>query len=65
MDVVVGTYNCVVYCHYGVETYKPCCDFVVTGKDLAAVQRTLMSLGSVAVTKDDGNYHGDPNWFFK
>uniref|UniRef100_A0A4W5M760 Transgelin n=1 Tax=Hucho hucho TaxID=62062 RepID=A0A4W5M760_9TELE len=35
------------------------------GKDLAAVQRTLMSLGSVAVTKDDANYRGDPNWFFK
>ncbi|XP_038830117.1 transgelin-like isoform X1 [Salvelinus namaycush] len=35
------------------------------GKDLAAVQRTLMSLGSVAVTKDDGNYRGDSNWFFK
>ncbi|XP_003456907.1 transgelin [Oreochromis niloticus] len=35
------------------------------GKDLAAVQRTLMSLGSVAVTKGDGNYKGDPSWFHK
>ncbi|MEQ2204055.1 hypothetical protein XENOCAPTIV_007239 [Xenoophorus captivus] len=31
-------------------------------KDLAAVQRTLLALGSLAVTKDDGNYKGDPNW---
>ncbi|MFT7796069.1 transgelin-like [Arapaima gigas] len=35
------------------------------GKDLAAVQRTLMALGSLAVTKDDGSYRGDPNWFHK
>lgn len=35
------------------------------GKDLAAVQRTLMALGSLAVTKDDGNYKGDPSWFHK
>ncbi|XP_042190187.1 transgelin-3 isoform X1 [Callorhinchus milii] len=35
------------------------------GKDLAAVQRTLMALGSAAVTKDDGFYKGDPNWFHK
>ncbi|KAM9348420.1 transgelin-like [Symphorus nematophorus] len=35
------------------------------GKDLAAVQRTLMALGSLAVTKDDGCYKGDPNWFHK
>jgi len=35
------------------------------GKDLAAVQRTLMALGSIAVTKDDGNYRGDPNLFHK
>ncbi|XP_078283073.1 transgelin-3-like [Rhinoraja longicauda] len=34
-------------------------------KDLAAVQRTLMALGSIAVTKNDGCYHGDPNWFHK
>ncbi|NWQ98280.1 TAGL protein, partial [Burhinus bistriatus] len=34
-------------------------------KDMAAVQRTLMALGSLAVTKNDGNYHGDPNWFMK
>ncbi len=38
---------------------------VLSGKDLAAVQRTLMSLGSIAVTKDDGCFRGDPNWFFK
>lgn len=37
----------------------------LTGKDLAAVQRTLMALGSLAVTKEDGNYQGDPNWFHK
>lgn len=36
-----------------------------SGKDLAAVQRTLSALGSLAVTKDDGTYLGDPNWFFK
>ncbi|CAL8281468.1 unnamed protein product [Arctogadus glacialis] len=35
------------------------------GKDLAAVQRTLMSLGSVAVTKNDGCYKGDPSWFHR
>ncbi|XP_071030631.1 transgelin-2-like [Oncorhynchus clarkii lewisi] len=35
------------------------------GKDLAAVQRTLMTLGSLAVTRDDGTYRGDPNWFHK
>lgn len=35
------------------------------GKDLAAVQRTLSALGSLAVTKDEGTYNGDPNWFFK
>ncbi|KAL2095338.1 hypothetical protein ACEWY4_010057 [Coilia grayii] len=35
------------------------------GKDLAAVQRTLMALGSLAVTKDDGCYQGDPCWFHK
>lgn len=40
-----------------------CCIFA--GKDLAAVQRTLLSLGSLAVTKDDGNYKGDPTWFPK
>ncbi|XP_030294701.1 transgelin [Sparus aurata] len=34
-------------------------------KDLAAVQRTLMALGSLAVTKSDGCYKGDPNWFHK
>ncbi|XP_019719668.1 transgelin-like [Hippocampus comes] len=34
-------------------------------KDLAAVQRTLASLGSLAVTKNDGNYKGDPSWFHK
>ncbi|XP_076000143.1 transgelin isoform X1 [Genypterus blacodes] len=35
------------------------------GKDMAAVQRTLSALGSLAVTKDEGTYSGDPNWFFK
>lgn len=35
------------------------------GKDLAAVQRTLMALGCLAVTKEDGNYKGDPNWFHR
>ncbi|XP_068173315.1 transgelin isoform X2 [Antennarius striatus] len=35
------------------------------GKDLAAVQRTLSALGSLAVTKDEGTYQGDPNWFFR
>ncbi|XP_058239577.1 transgelin-2 [Hemibagrus wyckioides] len=35
------------------------------GKDLAAVQMTLMSLGSLAVTKGDGCYQGDPNWFHR
>lgn len=35
------------------------------GKDLAAVQRTLMALGCLAVTKNDGCYQGDPNWFHK
>uniref|UniRef100_A0A318D0D9 Calponin-homology (CH) domain-containing protein n=1 Tax=Kangiella spongicola TaxID=796379 RepID=A0A318D0D9_9GAMM len=34
-------------------------------KDLAAVQRTLMALGSIAITKNDGYYRGDPNWFHK
>uniref|UniRef100_A0AAV2J632 Transgelin n=1 Tax=Knipowitschia caucasica TaxID=637954 RepID=A0AAV2J632_KNICA len=35
------------------------------GKDLAAVQRTLSALGSLAVTKEEGTYKGDPSWFFK
>lgn len=35
------------------------------GKDMAAVQRTVMALGSLAVTKNDGHYRGDPNWFMK
>ncbi|KAM3874837.1 transgelin [Diretmus argenteus] len=35
------------------------------GKDLAAVQRTLSALGSLAVTKNEGTYQGDPSWFFK
>ncbi|XP_010293427.1 PREDICTED: transgelin-3, partial [Phaethon lepturus] len=34
-------------------------------KDMAAVQRTLMALGSLAVTKDDGCYKGDPSWFHR
>lgn len=32
---------------------------------MAAVQRTLMALGSLAVTKNDGHYRGDPSWFMK
>lgn len=24
-----------------------------------------MALGSLAVTKNDGHYRGDPNWFMK
>uniref|UniRef100_A0A671TVC9 Transgelin n=1 Tax=Sparus aurata TaxID=8175 RepID=A0A671TVC9_SPAAU len=35
------------------------------GKDMSAVQRTLMALGSVAVTKDDGHYRGDRDWFHR
>lgn len=35
------------------------------GKDMASVQRTLMNLGSLAVTKGDGHFKGDPNWFPK
>ncbi|XP_029429187.1 transgelin [Rhinatrema bivittatum] len=35
------------------------------GKDMAAVQRTLMALGNLAVTKNDGHYQGDPSWFMK
>nr|AHZ89387.1 transgelin-2 [Bufo gargarizans] len=35
------------------------------GKDMATVQRTLMNLGGLAVTKDDGCFRGDPNWFPK
>ncbi|XP_034540234.1 transgelin-like [Notolabrus celidotus] len=35
------------------------------GKDLAAVQRTLLAVGNLAVTKDDGTYKGDPTWFNK
>ncbi|XP_059405719.1 transgelin-3a [Carassius carassius] len=35
------------------------------GKDMAAVQRTLMALGSEALTKDDGHYHGDKDWFHR
>lgn len=35
------------------------------GKDMASVQKTLMNLGSLAVTKGDGQFKGDPNWFPK
>ncbi|XP_030060064.1 transgelin-3 [Microcaecilia unicolor] len=35
------------------------------GKNMAAVQRTLMALGSLAITKNDGLYRGDPSWFFR
>lgn len=41
------------------------CVCLGTGKDMAAVQRTLSALGSLAITKDEGTYNGDPNWFFK
>ncbi|GAA6070113.1 transgelin-3b isoform X1, partial [Tachysurus ichikawai] len=34
-------------------------------KDMAAVQRTLMALGSVALTKDDGHYRGNRDWFHR
>lgn len=42
---------------------QDCC--LSSGKDLAAVQRTLMNLGSMAVTKMDGNYKGEPEWFHR
>lgn len=32
---------------------------------MATVQRTLMALGSLAVTKDDGHYKGDLEWFHR
>lgn len=32
---------------------------------MATVQRTLMALGSLAVTKDDGQYRGDREWFHR
>ncbi|XP_028664341.1 transgelin isoform X2 [Erpetoichthys calabaricus] len=35
------------------------------GKDMAAVQRTLMALGNIAVTKEDGFFKGNPSWFNK
>ncbi|XP_076867626.1 transgelin-3a [Brachyhypopomus gauderio] len=35
------------------------------GKDMAAVQRTLMALGSEALTKDDGCYRGNKEWFHR
>ncbi|XP_053560784.1 transgelin-2 [Bombina bombina] len=35
------------------------------GKNMASVQRTLMNLGGIAVTKSDGFFRGDPNWFPK
>ncbi|XP_030648634.1 transgelin-3a [Chanos chanos] len=35
------------------------------GKDMSAVQRTLAALGSVALTKDDGYYRGNSDWFHK
>lgn len=41
------------------------CVVLAVGKDMAAVQRTLMALGSVAVTKDDGHYRGDRDWFHR
>ena len=50
-------YICCVLCSFEIV--------VSSGKDLAEVQRTLMALGRLAVTKSDGNYKGDPSWFFK
>ncbi|KAJ7996260.1 hypothetical protein DPEC_G00235250 [Dallia pectoralis] len=35
------------------------------GKDMAAVQRTLSALGSTAITKDDGLYRGELDWFHR
>lgn len=35
------------------------------GKDMAAVQRTLMTLGCLAFTKNDGYYKGDSHSFHK
>lgn len=35
------------------------------GKAMASVQRTLMNLGGLAVTRDNGYFRGDPNWFPK
>ncbi|XP_063061890.1 transgelin-like isoform X2 [Engraulis encrasicolus] len=35
------------------------------GKDLASVQRTLLAIGSIAVTKEDGMFKGNPDCFFK
>ncbi|TNN88639.1 Transgelin [Liparis tanakae] len=35
------------------------------GKDMAAVQRTLMALGNLAVIKNDGCYKGDPSLFYR
>lgn len=32
---------------------------------MAAVQGTLSALGSMALTKDDGQYRGEPDWFHK
>lgn len=45
------------------HSLRGCC--LLVAKDMAAVQRTLVALGSLAVTKNDGHYHGDPNWFMK
>uniref|UniRef100_A0A7N5JT99 Transgelin n=1 Tax=Ailuropoda melanoleuca TaxID=9646 RepID=A0A7N5JT99_AILME len=33
------------------------------GKSMPSVQRTLMNLGGLAVTKNDGCFKGDPSWF--
>ncbi|XP_078525574.1 transgelin-2 [Lissotriton helveticus] len=35
------------------------------GKVMPSVQRTLMNLGGLAVTKSDGRFKGDPSWFTK
>lgn len=45
------------------KRHYPC--VLSLGKDMATVQRTLMALGSLAVTKDDGHYRGDQDWFHR
>ncbi|XP_034506557.1 transgelin-2-like isoform X1 [Ailuropoda melanoleuca] len=35
------------------------------GKNMACVQRTLMNLGGLAFSKEDGLFAGDPSWFPK
>ncbi|TSL28235.1 Transgelin-3 [Bagarius yarrelli] len=64
-----GSYFCCFVCRPLISSFILCvcvCVCVcVTGKDMAAVQRTLMALGSEALTKDDGHYHGNKDWFHR